>query len=456
MTIVAEQDRINHRYVFLLASAAALGGLLFGFDIAIITGAGPFLTRHFNLNDLSLGWAFSSLLFGCVLGALLAGRYTDRFGRRRLMLWVALLFALTSIGTALAPTFTVFIVARLLGGIAVGAVSVLSPIYVSEVSPARIRGRLGALYQMSIVCGVLVSYAVNFMLRNTGDSNWRWMFLTGVLPSLGFFGMLLFAPETPRYLVRIGRDKEALRILERIGGEHSARLEMPEIKASLTEGNQDWRELLKPGIRRAVMVGFALAILIHVSGVNTVIDYAPKILNSAGWTIDGALFSTVILGLVNFVFTLLSFAMIDRFGRKPLYIVGSIGMGAALLGLIAAILGGAFHGMLVLVLVLVYLSFFASCIGPVFWTLLPEIFPNRIRGTAITVPVFTQWVTNAVVVLFFPMAFSQVGKVATFGFLAAMCLLQTLFAWLFLPETKGKSLEEIEHFWGLQGSAKSR
>jgi SP family arabinose:H+ symporter-like MFS transporter len=456
MTIVAEQDRINHRYVFLLAAAAALGGLLFGFDIAIITGAGPFLTRHFNLNDLSLGWAFSSLLFGCVLGALLAGRYTDRFGRRRLMLWVAVLFALTSIGTALAPTFAVFIVARLLGGIAVGAVSVLSPIYVSEVSPARIRGRLGALYQMSIVCGVLVSYAVNFMLRNTGDNNWRWMFLTGVLPSLAFFLMLLFAPETPRYLVRIGRDEEAMHILERIGGAHSARLEMPAIKASLTEGQQDWRELLRPGIRRAVVVGFVLAILIHVSGVNTVIDYAPKILNSAGWSIDGALYSTVILGLVNFVFTLLSFAMIDRFGRKPLYIIGSIGMGVSLLALIGAILGGAFHGVLVLVLVLVYLSFFASCIGPVFWTLLPEMFPNRIRGTAITVPVFTQWVANAVVVLFFPVAFSQIGKAATFGFLAAMCLAQALFAWLYLPETKGKSLEEIERFWGLQGSAKSR
>jgi MFS family permease len=196
------------------------------------------------------------------------------------------------------------------------------------------------------------------------------------------------------------------------------------------------------------MVGFVLAILIHVSGVNTVIDYAPSILKSAGWSIDGALFSTVILGVVNFIFTLLSFAMIDRFGRKPLYIVGSLGMGASLLLLVALILSGAFHGMLVLVLVLAYLSFFASCIGPVFWTLLPEMFPNRIRGTAITVPVLTQWVANAVVVLFFPMAFNQIGKAATFGFLAAMALAQAVFTMFFLPETKGKSLEEIESFWG--------
>jgi MFS family permease len=194
-----------------------------------------------------------------------------------------------------------------------------------------------------------------------------------------------------------------------------------------------------------------LAILIHVSGVNTVIDYAPKILNSAGWTIDGALFSTVILGLVNVLFTLLSFAMIDRFGRKPLYIIGSIGMGGSLLLLIGTILSGAFHGLLVLVLVLMYLSFFASCIGPVFWTLLPEIFPNRIRGTAITVPVLTQWVANAFVVLLFPAAFSHIGKAGTFSILAAMSLAQAVFAWFFLPETKGKSLEEIEAFWLVKG-----
>lgn len=447
MTIAAAEDKINHKYVFLLAAAASLGGLLFGFDIAIITGAGPFLTRHFKLDDLSLGWAFSSLLFGCILGSFLAGRYTDRLGRRRMMIWVALLFALTSVGTAMAPTFTMFILARFMGGIAVGAVSVLSPIYVSEVSPARIRGRLGALYQMSIVSGVLVSYAVNFMLRNTGENNWRWMFLTGVFPSLAFFLMLVFAPETPRYLVRIGRNEEAMRILERIGGEHSARLEMPEIKASLSTGKQDWRALMQPGIRRAVVVGFVLAILIHVSGVNTVIDYAPKILNSAGWSIDGALFSTVVIGAVNVVFTVLSFITIDRFGRKPLYIIGSLGMAGSLLLLIAAVVSGSFHGVMVLVLVLVYIAFFGACIGPVFWTLMPEIFPNRIRGTAITVPVLTQWVANAVVVLFFPMAFSQIGKAATFSFLAAMCLVQAIFAWFFLPETKGKSLEEIERFW---------
>jgi SP family arabinose:H+ symporter-like MFS transporter len=441
------ENRINLKYVIYLATTASLGALLFGFDLGIIACAGPFLRHYFNLSDLSLGWAFSALLFGCILGSFLAGRYTDRFGRRRLMLWVALLFSITSIATAFAPVFAIFLVARFLGGIAVGGVSVLSPVYISEVAPARMRGRLGALYQMSLVSGSLISYVISFQLRNAGVNNWRWMFLTESFPALAFFLMLIFAPETPRYLVRVGRDDEAQVVLARISGQQSAALDMPEIKASLSTGKQNWRDLLRPGIRRAVLVSFILAILVHFSGINTVLNYAPAILKSAGWSIDGALFSTVIIGFVNFGSTLLSFAMIDRFGRKPLYIIGSCGMVVSLLLLIASVLAGAFHGVLVLVLVLTYLAFFSACVGPAFWILLPEIFPNRVRGSAITVPVLTQWVANAIVVLFFPLAFNQIGKAATFGFLAVMALTQAIFAWFFLPETKGKSLEEIEAFW---------
>jgi SP family arabinose:H+ symporter-like MFS transporter len=447
VAIPVTHTKINLRYVIFLATTAALGGLLFGFDIAIITGAGPFLTRHFKLDDLSLGWAFSSLLFGCILGSLAAGRYTDRCGRRKILLWVATLFAVTSVATAVAPTFAMFIVARFLGGIAVGGASILSPMYVSEVSPANIRGRLGALYQMSIVNGILISYGINFALRNTGPANWRWMFLTGVIPSAVFFAMLLFAPETPRYLMRVGREREAFAILQRIGGTETAAQEVSEIKATLGTGKHDWRELFQPGIRRAVAVGFVLAILVQVSGINTVIDYTPKILESAGLSIDNALFSTIIIGLTNFVFTLLSFAMIDRYGRKLLYVIGSLGMTGSLVLLIATVVTGHFHGLLVLALIIAYLAFFASCIGPVFWTLVPEIFPNRIRGTAMTVPVLTQWVANAVVVLFFPLAFNHIGKAVTFGFLAVMALTQAIFAWFFVPETKNKSLEEIEAFW---------
>ncbi len=439
--------KINLQYVMFLAATAALGGLLFGFDIAIITGAGPFLTQHFKLGNLSLGWAFSSLLFGCVLGSAVCGRITDLYGRKKILIWVAVLFAATSVATGLAPTFTLFIVARFIGGFAVGGASILSPMYVSEVSPASLRGRLGTLYQLSIVTGILMSYGINYLLRDFGAANWRWMFLSGVIPSVLFLLLLLKAPETPRYLVLAGRDREAFRILDQISGPETAQIEIAEIRASLSENRNTWRDLLRPGTRRAVVVGFWLAILVHVSGINTIIDYAPTIFRSAGWAIDTALFSTFIIGITNFVFTFVSFWAIDRYGRKPLYIVGSFGMTAALVLLTVSVLVGRFEGLIVLILILTYLAFFASCIGPVFWTLVAEIFPNQIRGKAMSVPVLTQWIANAVVVMFFPLAFHQIGKAITFSFLAAMALTQGLFAWFCVPETKNKSLEEIERFW---------
>jgi MFS transporter, SP family, arabinose:H+ symporter len=440
-------SNINNSYLFFLAATAALGGLLFGFDIAIITGAGPFLTEHFHLSDLSLGWAFSSLLFGCVLGSATAGRLTDFYGRKKILLFVAALFAITSLATGLAPSFRVFIVARFIAGVAVGGASILSPMYVAEVSPPSLRGRMGTLYQMSIVTGILISYAINYLLRDVGPANWRWMFITGVIPSVLFFAMLLSVPETPRYLFMAGKEQQALAILERIAGKESAQFEAAEIRASVSEKPKAWRELLRPGIRRAVLVGFCLAILVHVSGINTIIDYAPAILKSAGWKIDAALFSTFIIGLTNFAFTFVSFWAIDRHGRKPLYIIGSLGMAVALLLLTSAVLMHRFQNAIVLVYILIYLAFFSSCIGPVFWTLIAEIFPTHLRGTAMTVPVLTQWVANAAVVLFFPLAFNQMGKAITFGFLATMALAQAIFAWFFVPETKNKPLEEIEEYW---------
>ncbi|HXE15199.1 MAG TPA: sugar porter family MFS transporter [Bryobacteraceae bacterium] len=441
------KSNINVSYVLLLAATAALGGLLFGFDIAIITGAGPFLTEHFKLNDLSLGWAFSSLLFGCALGSTIAGRLTDFYGRKKILLVVAALFAITSLGTGMAPTFTFFIIARFIGGLAVGGASILSPLYVAEISPPSLRGRLGTLYQMSIVTGILISYAINYLLRDIGSANWRWMFITGVIPSILFFAMLLSAPETPRYLFMAGKEREGFAILERIAGRESAEFEASEIRASLLNKRKAWRDLFRPGIRRAVLVGFGLAILVQVSGINTIIDYAPAILKSAGWKIDAALFSTLIIGLTNFVFTFVSFWAIDRYGRKPLYIIGSLGMTAALLVLMWAALAARFQSAMVLVYILVYLAFFSSCIGPVFWTLVAEIFPNDLRGTAMVVPVLTQWISNAVVVLFFPLAFNQIGKGITFGVLAVLALTQAVFTWFFVPETKNKPLEEIEEYW---------
>ena len=435
--------------LFLLTAVvtASLGGILFGFDIAIITGAGPYLKTHFALDDLGLGWAFSSLLFGCVIGSMITGRLADRSGRRRTLFWAAALFAVTSVLTASAQTFWFFIVARCLGGLAVGAVSILSPLYIAEIAPPRSRGKLGALYQMSVVTGILLSYLTNYALRNAGPANWRWMFLTGVIPAVIFFGLLLRAPETPRFLIMTGNAIDARRVLARIVEPDRIAIEFDSITESFKNGRRGWSDLTRPGIRRAIAVSFFLAILVHVSGVNTVIDYAPSIFQSAGWKIDAALLATFLVGVTNFVFTLASFWLIDRWGRKPLYILGSLVMAATLAGLTFLSATDAFRGTIVPVLIMTYLAFFACCIGPVFWTLVPEIFPNSIRGTAMTVPVLTQWVANAMVVLLFPLAFHQLGKSVTFGFLAAMAFLQAIFTWFFVPETKNKTLEEIEGFW---------
>ena len=435
---------MNLRYVLFLACTAATGGLLFGFDVAIITGAGPFLVQHFGLDDLSLGVAFSSLLFGCALGAAFAGRLSDRYGRRYLLLWIAFLFALTSVLTAVAWDFSSFLVARFVGGLAVGGVSLVSPMYISEVAPAAARGRLGALYQMSIVTGILVSFCINYLLHDIGPDNWRWMFGTGVIPSVVFFALLLLAPETPRFLLMAGRRDEARAVMARIGESlDTATAGAPEPATS----RGSWRDLSQPGVRRAVFVGFWLAILIHFSGINTVIDYAPMIFQSAGWQLDAALLSTFVVGIANFVFTLVSFWTIDRYGRRPLYIVGSLGMTVALAALTVSVLLGQFTGPLALILILGYLAFFASCIGPVFWTLVPEIFPTRVRGTAMTVPVLTQWIANAIVVLLFPSALNQLGQAPTFAILGAVSLAQALFTWKFVPETKGRTLEQIEGYW---------
>lgn len=449
----------NPRYVIFLGAIAALGGLLFGCDIAIIVGAGPFLIQQFGLSDLALGWAFSSLLFGCALGSILAGRLTDRYGRQRMLVWVAALFVLTSIATGTAPNFTVFVVSRFIGGLAVGGVSVLSPLYLAEVAPPAVRGRMGAMYQLSITAGILASYLINYWLRDIGPSNWRWMFISGVFPSIVFLLALLWAPETPRFLIRQGKDGEARRLLARMMDPAEASAEAVEIELSLAAHSSPENILRTQALRRALVVGFVLAILIHVSGINTIIDYSPAIFRSAGWKIDAALFSTFVIGGVNFLFTLISFWTIDRYGRKPLYIIGSLGMAAALLGLVAAQAAGHFQGPVVLALIGMYIAFFASCIGPVFWTLVPEIFPNRVRGKAMVVPVLTQWVANAVVVLFFPLAFHRVGTLGTFAFLACMSLSQAIFAWRFVPETKGKTLEEIEEHWtraGRPGEKKAR
>ncbi|NJN27860.1 MAG: sugar porter family MFS transporter [Cyclobacteriaceae bacterium] len=391
----------EHSYIILITFVAALGGLLFGFDIAIITGAVPFIKAHFNLSELALGWGVSSLLVGCVFGAAIAGRITDIYGRKRILFAVALAFAITSIATGLAPSFTLFVIARFLGGLSVGAASIISPMYISEIAPFKIRGRLVSFYQLSIVTGIMLSYLINYLLHDIGENNWRMMFISGAVPSAIFFILLFFVPETPRFLFMKGNRKKAFDVLQKIGGKANADLEIVQIEGSLAYiGKINYRELLNPNLRRVLFVGFGLAVFVQFCGINTIVDYSPIILESAGWKINAALFATFIIGATMLLFTFVSIWLIEIAGRKLLYLIGSAGMTTILLVITILSFTGHFQGNVSLILIMLFIAFFSACVGPVFWTLVSEIFPNRIRGTAMSIPVFTQWIANAIVVGF--------------------------------------------------------
>jgi len=441
------KNGVNITQLLLYSIVAAMGGLLFGFDIAIITGAGPFLTKAFGLDSIQEGWAYSSLLFGCILGAAVAGRMTDSWGRKSILLAVAVIFALTSVWSAMAMNLTSLVLARIAGGIAVGATSTVAPMYISEISPAKYRGSLVSMYQLFIVTGILISYLINYMLYDIGTDNWRWMFASGAIPSTLFLVMLFFVSETPRFLFLKGKKLEAKKVLEKIGGKAQAKIEMEEIQNSMNGNPISFKMLLDPSLRNVLWIGFGLAVFVQLSGINTIIDYAPKIFTSAGWDLDTGLFATFGLGIVNFVSTWVSILIIDRYGRRPLYIIGSAGMTVALLGLAIAGFLGYFSGLTVLLLIMMFIVFFASCVGPVFWTYMSEIFPNRIRGTAMSVPVFTQWVFNALIVLIFPIMIHKFDTGITFGILAVFAAGQLVFTIKYMKETKGKSLEEIEYLW---------
>jgi sugar porter (SP) family MFS transporter len=424
-----------------------MGGLMFGFDVAIISGAVPFIQPYFGWNELQLGWGVSSLLVGAIIGAFGSGVLSDIYGRKKVLIFVALFFAISCTFTALASSSVIFITARVFGGLAVGAASVLSPMYVAEVAPPRNRGMLVAIYQLAIVLGILCSYTINYGLHSI-DNNWRWMFATGILPSVLFFAGLFFIPESPRWLYKAGRKNDSLKVLTRIGGESLAKNEIQEIADSLKGDHTSVSisELFKPGVRKVMLIGFILAVLVQVSGINTIVDYAPKILLAAGVEIKNALLQTSLVGFINFVFTFVAILFIDKAGRRTLYLIGSMGMFVTLV-MLAISFYLKMEGIFTLVCILLFIAFFASCIGPVFWTLVSEIFPNRIRGKALAFASFTQWIFNFLIVLLFPHFLASLGGTITFLFLAVMSFLQFMFTYLYVPETKGKSLEEIEQIW---------
>ena len=441
-------------YVYLLTSVAALGGLLFGYDTAVIAGAIDFLEVHFSLSDWSKGWAVSNVLVGCMIGAGIAGTLSDRFGRKRVLLLSAVLFAVSAIGSALPRNLTEFVVARMLGGFGVGMASMLSPLYIAEVAPARIRGRLVSLNQIAIITGMLIVSIVNWKIAAPDDpswnitTGWRWMFASETLPAMVFFLLLLIVPESPRWLVKQGREGEAQGILTRVGGHERAECEMKEIRETIAlEGGSFW-ELFRPGIRVALMIAVVLAILQQVTGINAVLYYAPGIFASSGAEVSAAqaLWQTVALQLVNLMFTLVAIRVVDRAGRKPLLLITSAAMGISLV-----LLGGAFHLHFppgwIFAFTLAYVGSFAVAMGPVVWVVLSEIFPTRTRGRAMGVATVALWIACFVVSQTVPWMFKNLGHSTTFWVYAAMCVVAFVFTAGFVPETKGKTLEEIERSW---------
>jgi MFS transporter, SP family, arabinose:H+ symporter len=436
------------RFLILVTIVATLGGLLFGFDEAVISGVTPFIQPYFQLNDIALGWTVSSLLIGCIIGVILSGKPGDLFGRRKMLLAAAMLFVISAIGSALSNHLPAFISFRFFGGIAVGAASMLSPMYISEIAPAEKRGSLVSLNQLAIVTGDLVAYFSNYLLSGTGEQNWRWMLAVMALPAFVFFISLIFVPESPRWLMQNNRRDESFNILKRINGTGSAKSEMEAIEASIaSEEPASYREVFSRQMRYILWIGILLAVFQQVTGINAIMYYAPMIFKNLGNGTESALIQTAVLGGVLFLFTLVAIRWIDRWGRKPLMIWGTAGMAISLTMVAIAYFLNKLEGYFILFFFLIYMASFAASIGPVTWVMVSEIFPNKIRSKAMSVAIVALWVSNFLVTLTFPVILNRLGGGIAFLIFDLMCILLLLFVIFRLPETKGKSLEELENIF---------
>jgi MFS transporter, SP family, arabinose:H+ symporter len=435
----------NNSFVILIALVAALGGLLFGFDTAVISGTTPFLQPYFNLDDIALGWTVSSLLFGCIIGVMSAGKPGDMFGRRNTLMGAALLFFISAIGSALATKLVVFITFRIFGGIAVGVASMLSPMYISEISPAKQRGTLVSLNQLAIVIGILLAFYSNYLLAGTGVNSWRWMLAVMGAPAFLFLITLFFVPESPRWLVQKGKRDIAFTVLEKINGTEIANVEILSIENSISNQEEgSYKEVFSANMRPILFVGVFLAVFSQITGINSIMYYAPVIFKSLGNGIDSSLIQTAIIGGVNLLFTIVAIWLIDKWGRKPLLISGVLGMTISLTAVTIAYFMNKLEGYLIFFFILTYIASFAASLGPATWVVVSEIFPNRMRSKAMSVAVVALWAVNFLVTLLFPVVLNRLGGGVAFLIFDVMCFFLLLFVIFKLPETKGKSLEELE------------
>jgi sugar porter (SP) family MFS transporter len=452
----------NKLYIFGISMISAMGGLLFGYDWVVIGGAKPFYERFFDIaNSANLqAWAMSSALIGCVVGAVLSGVISDRYGRKKPLLLSAFLFTVASIGTGITNDYSIFVMFRILGGIGIGLASALSPMYIAEIAPSHLRGRFVSLNQMTIVIGILGAQVINLLIAENvpvgasdefiraswnGQVGWRWMFYACAVPASLFFVLAFLLPESPRWLMKAGKPERAFPTLNKIGGEDYARQEMKNIQATLDDVTEkvDYKTLFKPIYGGVLLIGIFLAVFQQWSGINTVFNYAEEIFSAAGYGVSDTLFNIVITGSVNLVFTLVAMFTVDKWGRKKLMVFGSVGLAVNYI-----LLGTAYYlelqGIAVLILVLTAIAIYAMSLAPIVWVILSEIFPNRIRGAAMALATFALWVACFILTYTFPLLNASLGAAGTFWVYAGICLVSFVFILFKLPETKGKSLEEIE------------
>ncbi|WP_333865272.1 sugar porter family MFS transporter [Chitinophaga sp.] len=431
-----QTNTFHHRYILGISFISALGGYLFGFDFAVISGALPFLRTTFELNAWWEGFLTGSLALGCMAGCAMAGALAERFGRKPGLLLAALIFTLSSLGMAFSNTFTLFTTMRFAAGIGVGMASILSPLYIAEISPAHLRGRNVSINQLTIVIGILVTNLVNYFLAGKGVDAWRWMFGLGAVPSFIFLLGVSRLPESPRWLIAQGRLEEAANILGRIGA--------GDIRASLSgESHPTLKMVFSKAVRPAVIVGIVLAVFQQLCGINIVFNYTSTIFASVGADLNSQLFETISIGIVNLVFTLVAMWQVDKLGRRPLMLVGSLGLSIVYIVLALLLKNQAAVG-LVSVFVLAAIALYATSLAPVTWVLISEIFPNKVRGLASSVAIVALWGAYFILVFTFPILAEKLGTYGPFYLYAGICLLGFLFVRSRVKETKGKTLEQLE------------
>ncbi len=440
------QKKTNNR-VFVWSIIVALGGFLFGFDTAVISGVEKQIQELFQLSSFWHGFTISSALMGTVVGALISGRPSDRYGRKPVLFIIAGLYVVTAIGSALAGSVSWFIIFRFLGGLGVGASSVVAPTYIAEISPAKIRGRMTALFQFNVIFGILMAFISNYLLRESGDAPWRWMLGVAGFPAFIFFCLLFLIPESPRFLIKIGQIDKARAILQRIEI-NAIEEEIAEIKRSLvksTNGRDAYMRLYTRKYFKPISIAFLVAMFNQFSGINAILYYAPRIFEMSGLSNADSMFQSILVGITNGIFTIVGMILIDRVGRRKLLIVGSTGM-AVCLGLIArTFYMQNFSGYGLLIFLLIYIMFFAFSTGAVIWVLIAEIFPNRVRGKGQSLGSFTHWFFAALITFLFPVVekVSQFGVAYAFTFFSLMMVVQVIVVWRYFPETKGRTLEDI-------------